>query len=144
MPWEAGRITNNPALTPRATGLALLALASLLLPGGGAHAHSEDDPLLFMWRFDKLEWRDAGDTEYAWKSYGWLGYDLNKLWIKTEGKHEAGELEKVELQFLWSRAISTYWDLQVGYHHDIEPAFGRNWFAAKTAAPRYASTRSTS
>lgn len=108
--------------------IAVVSLAAFLV-SGNALAAADDDPLLYFWQFNKLEWHDAGDHEYAWKTTGWLGRDLHKLWIKTEGKREAGELEKVELQFLYSRPISPYWDLQTGFHHDIEPAFGRNWFA---------------
>ena len=64
----------------------LLMLFTLLVPnitfGGGMN----DDPLLMMVTVDQLEIRhDNGDSHLAWEADGWLGKDLNKLWIKTEG-----------------------------------------------------------
>ncbi|WP_300376942.1 copper resistance protein B [Henriciella sp.] len=53
----------------------------------------------------------------------WTGGDINKLWFKTELEYlpEEGEFEEAELQALWSRAISPYWDFQAGVRQDFEP-----------------------
>jgi uncharacterized protein involved in copper resistance len=42
--------------------------------------------MLAMVKVDQFELRVSdGDTPMNWDAEGWLGYDLNKLWIKTEG-----------------------------------------------------------
>ncbi|QYJ00700.1 copper resistance protein B [Thalassovita mediterranea] len=53
----------------------------------------------------------------------WIGGDINKLWFKTELEYlpDEGELEEAEVQALWSRAISSYFDLQLGVRQDFEP-----------------------
>lgn len=53
----------------------------------------------------------------------WIGGDINKLWIKSELEYlpDEGEFEEAEVQALWSRAISPYFDLQTGVRYDFEP-----------------------
>lgn len=73
---------------------------------------------------DRLEGHWDGVREsLLWDVQGWYGGDINKLWVKAEGDYDfdAGELEEVELQALWSRAIAPYFDVQAGVRHDPEP-----------------------
>ena len=53
----------------------------------------------------------------------WIGGDINKLWLKTELEYlpDEGSFEEAEVQALWSRAVSPYFDLQAGVRHDFEP-----------------------
>ena len=53
--------------------------------------------------------------------------DLTKFWWKTDGEMEGGGVDDAELQFLYSRAIATYWEVQTGWRTDIEPDPGRDW-----------------
>jgi copper resistance protein B len=78
---------------------------------------------------DRLEWRDGGSDPMAWKASAWAGYDLNKLWLKTEGEREDGHTESGELQLLYGRAISAYWDLKAGVRRDFMPKPERHWLA---------------
>ena len=88
----------------------------------------EDDPTLYALFVDQFEWRDAEDDELmVWDVQGWIGKDLNKLWWKTDGEMEGGEIEDAELQFLYSRAFATYWEVQAGWRTNIEPDPGRDW-----------------
>ena len=65
--------------------------------------------------------RDAG-SDYAWEAQGWYGGDVNKLWIKTEGEQSFGEAaEEAEVQALWSRALTPWFDLQAGFRYDWRP-----------------------
>ncbi len=91
-------------------------------------AGMEDDPLLASVLVNQFESRDiGGDNILEWDTDAWLGKDLNKLWIKSEGEYSDGETEDVELQFLYSRAIDIYWDFQAGWRSDLQP--GRQWLA---------------
>lgn len=123
------------------TAAALLAPA-LLFPEL-ATAGMEDDPLLGKVIIDQLELRDTDEgTATAWEAEAWIGRDLHKLWFKTEGERIHGETEEAELQLLYSRAVSPYWDLQLGWRHDLEPEPERDWLAVgfKGVAPYFLET----
>jgi copper resistance protein B len=51
----------------------------------------------------------------------WVGGDYNKFWFKSEGEVRDGEVERAEVQALWSRNVATYFDAQVGLRYDFEP-----------------------
>lgn len=91
-------------------------------------AGAADDPLLFQVFVDEFEIRDAdGDDPLIWDAQGWIGRDLEKLWIKTEGERTDGETEEAELQALYSQAVAPYWDFQLGLRKDFEPTPDRSW-----------------
>lgn len=71
-----------------------------------------------------------GDTETVWEAQGWIGGDEHKLWLKTEGEYADGRFEEAELQALYSRAVSPFWDLQVGLRHDVRPDPSRTYAVA--------------
>jgi len=70
---------------------------------------------------DLLEWAPDGEG-YRWEIEGWYGGDRNRLAFKTEGEGRSGEgVEQAEVQFLYSRAVSRYTDVQAGVRFDVEP-----------------------
>jgi len=88
----------------------------------------EDDPLLATVLIDQLESRLGDDSPpLVWEAEGWIGRDLNKIWIKTEGEARDGRLEEAEVQLLYSRAVAPYWDVQMGLRHDFRPRPRRDW-----------------
>lgn len=62
-----------------------------------------------------------GADQATWDADAWVGGDRNKLWLKSEGEAEDGDLEQAELQVLYSRNIATFFDAQVGGRQDFEP-----------------------
>lgn len=72
---------------------------------------------------DRLELQSGeGADAYVWEANAWVGGDLNKLWIKTEGEGEfEGSLDDAEVQALWSRAIGPWFDFQTGVRYDYRP-----------------------
>lgn len=69
-----------------------------------------------------------GTNNYAWEAEAWYGNDYNKIWFKTEGEGlQDGAVEAAEIQLLYSRLISPFFDLQLGLRYDIEPAPGRGF-----------------
>lgn len=78
----------------------------------------------YMVLADRLEFR-SGETDdvFLWDMQAWYGGDINKLYIKTEGEFSIDEdaFEDAEVQGLWSRAISPFWDVQAGLRYDFEP-----------------------
>ena len=109
----------------------LFMAASLLGATGHAAAMGNDDPVLFMAKLDQLEVRrtDGKDPIVA-DGYVWIGKDLHKLWIKFDAEKVGAELEELETQFLYSRAVAPFWDFQVGWRRDHKPADQkRDWLA---------------
>jgi copper resistance protein B len=71
---------------------------------------------------DRLETRiQNGRNGYAFEAEAWYGGDIDKLWLKAESHGEFGErFDGVELQGLWIRAISPFFDLQTGVRYDAK------------------------
>ncbi len=70
---------------------------------------------------DRLELRSLdGEDGIAWDADLWVGKDIDKLWIKTEGEAAFGEApEHAEVQALWSHAVGPWFDLQAGVRQDL-------------------------
>jgi copper resistance protein B len=108
------------------TTVFLLAV-SLSLP---VFAAGGDDPLVTKVMIDKLETRITdGPNPLVLEADAWVGYDLNKFWFKTDVERVDGETEEAEVQLLYSRAFSPFWDLQVGWRRDIKPKPDRDYLA---------------
>lgn len=85
-----------------------------------------DTPLLAFVLVDQLEWGRVnagadGENLFAWNATGWIGYDINRFWWRTEGEQLAGELEAAEVSLLYGRAVSRWWDVVAGVRHDFKP-----------------------
>jgi copper resistance protein B len=118
----------------------IFCLSILLFPGALYAGGMDDDPLLTMLVVEQLEIRETdGDNPLVWDAEGWLGKDLHKLWIKTDGEYVDERVEEMELQLLYSRAVAPYWDLQLGWRRDIRPTPERDWmaFGLKGLAPYF-------
>lgn len=64
----------------------------------------------------------AGRDGYRWDGEAFVGGDINRLWLKSEGEGSFGDrLDSAEVQALYSRAIGPYFNLQAGVRQD----FGR-------------------
>jgi copper resistance protein B len=75
---------------------------------------------------DMAELRFGDDaTTFHWEGEGWIGGDINRFVFKTEGEAVEDDVERAEVQALYSRAIGPYFDLQAGVRYDIEPSPNR-------------------
>ncbi len=95
------------------------ALAQEHHESSGDHPHGSEAYHMF-----KLETGYGAGQEgpvASWDFDGWYGTDENKLWLKSEGENSDGTLEKAEFWAMYSRNVSTFWDVQGGIRHDIQP-----------------------
>lgn len=91
------------------------------------HGHGEEIFSKVMLNLAEYQLRD-GEDGYRWEGEAWIGGDLNRLVIKSEG--EGGTRSGVdagEVQALYSRAISPYFDVQLGLRQDFEPGPSRTY-----------------
>ncbi len=113
-------------------GACLLLASSLSFAGG-----IPDDPVVFKVMGEVESRSTQGSNPKVWGIDAWVGKDLEKFWIKSEGEKVDGKIAEAELQLLYSKAVSPYWDLQVGIKKDFKPTPTRQWavVAAKGLAP---------
>lgn len=109
---------------------AFFGLVAVLMLPGLTHSAGGDDPFLTKVMIDQLEVRATdGPDPWVLDAQAWVGRDLQKFWMKVEGEYLDGNATEAEVQALYSRAIAPYWDLQVGWRHDIRPDPSRDWLA---------------
>jgi copper resistance protein B len=79
---------------------------------------------------DQLEWQNvSGGGLLNWSASGWIGGDVDRLWIRTEGKRHDGKTEDSELQLLWGHSISPWWDIVGGVRQSFKPGPSQTWAA---------------
>lgn len=118
-------------------------ISLLLLFEQTGYASMNDDPLVTMLKVDKLERRDDIDHTRRWTADLWVGYDLNKLYLYSEGEYTAEGLERSRNELVFSKAISPFWDMQAGMAYDKKGDGRRKWaeVALSGLAPYYFDTR---
>ena len=80
-------------------------------------------------RLDRFERTFGADVPLtAWDFDAWIGRDFDKLRIRSEGKHARGGTEEADVEALWSHAVATFWDSELGVRRDVGRD-GRTWLA---------------
>ncbi|MGY0620219.1 copper resistance protein B [Lysobacter sp. A378] len=80
--------------------------------------------------FNRLEaWDAQPGTGQLWEAQVWVGSDLNRLWLRTEGERIGGKTEAAELEAFYGRSVSTWWDVLAGIKHDFNPGGSQTWAA---------------
>jgi len=102
------------------------------------HPHMMDNVVTSHLLFDKLgvAYDRNEQTSLQWDGQFWIGRDLNKLWIKSEGDRLNGSTD-AKIEAFWSHTISPFWDLQLGARRDFGTGPKRNWaaFGVQGVAP---------
>ncbi len=99
----------------------ILAAVNYVTP---AKAEKLDDEFFTLVKISQLEYRFQDDNDIlSWEGQGRIGDDKNKLTFKTEGEYVPKEdvFEGAEVQLLYQRLISDFFDAQIGVRHDIKP-----------------------
>ncbi|BDU16390.1 copper resistance protein B [Lysobacter auxotrophicus] len=80
--------------------------------------------------FDRLEAIDLDDGRgEAWEAQAWFGSDIHRLWLRSEGEREHGHTESADLELLYGRSVTPWWDVVAGVKHDFKPGRSRDWAA---------------
>lgn len=72
---------------------------------------------------DRAEWvLGAGADALRLDAQAWFGDDRNRLWLKAwAGLVPQDGLEGMELQALYGRSVSRYWNVELGVRQDVGP-----------------------
>nr|WP_256326778.1 copper resistance protein B [Pseudomonas sp. UC 17F4] len=96
------------------------------LPGHQVH----DRQMNWAVIVEQLEYQNFDNSSaLKWDANAWIGGDVDRLWLRSEGEREQGVTHKAELQALWGHAISPWWELVGGLRQDFKPATGQTWAA---------------
>ncbi|WP_065259435.1 copper resistance protein B [Pseudomonas bananamidigenes] len=102
--------------------------AAMFTSHAGHQIH--DSALNTYFLADKLEWQNADDAStLAWDVSGWIGGDIDRLWLRSEGERSNGKTEDAEIQALWGHAISPWWEVVSGVRQDFKPGAPQTWAA---------------
>jgi len=120
----------TPALTESRTPIPALTdadRAAVYNAPGGHQVH--DSGVNSMLLINQLEWQGGDGNAQSWDIKGWVGGDIDRLWLRSEGERIAGRTESAEAQALWGHAISPWWDLVGGVRQDFKPGDSQTWAA---------------
>jgi len=69
------------------------------------------------------------DTATAYEAQAWFGGTYDRLVVKAEGDIAQGKVENARTEVLWSHAIASFWDTQLGLRQDSGTGPDRTWLA---------------
>jgi copper resistance protein B len=96
-----------------------------------AHDHPvHDNGIQSHILFDRLEaWNADDGTGLEWEARSWIGTDLNRLWLRSEGERVDGRTESADLEVLYGHSVSPWWDVVTGIRHDFKPGASQDFAA---------------
>ncbi|RFF73812.1 copper resistance protein B [Xanthomonas campestris pv. campestris] len=79
---------------------------------------------------DRLEASDnhTGSGQ-DWEARAWLGGDIDRLWLRSEGERRRGQTHDASLEAFYGHAISPWWDVLLGARQDLAPGQRQSWAA---------------
>ncbi|MGH8552047.1 MAG: copper resistance protein B, partial [Methylococcales bacterium] len=107
----------------RTHGRLILCLLIVMLADQRAAAQN-DQAIYNHFQADRFEYEGNENLKlFKWDIQDWVGNDEHKFWLKTEGDYSADQhiFGRADLQLLYSRAVDTFWDFQIGLRRAFQP-----------------------
>lgn len=124
----------------------LLSTVLVFSLGTSVYAGGGGDILRATVIVDKLEYQDTDTKTVSWDTYSYIGYDINKVYVYSEGEKADGSSSMdSENQIVYSRAIAPFWDIQFGLGYDKAEEEDNTWgvLALSGLAPYFFETRAS-
>jgi copper resistance protein B len=94
-----------------------------------AAGHPSHDAMTHTyWLADRFEVRADGKGG-AWEGTAWIGRDVDRLWLRTEGDTEHGRVERGNLEALYGHSITPWWDVVAGAKQEFGEGPSRTYAA---------------
>ena len=87
------------------------------------------DPLTKLVLLDRFESHDANGNPLSWDVDAWVGRDLTKIWVRSQGERRGDETERAEIEVLFGKSVARWWDVLAGVRHGVEPGESQDWLA---------------
>jgi len=98
-------------------------------PQDGSHP-AHDNSINSYTRFDRLEVSNANPgATLEWDGRSWIGTDLNRVWLRSEGERTNGVTQAADVELLYGRSVATWWDVVIGGRHDFKPGASQDFAA---------------
>lgn len=98
-------------------------------PAVHAH-HLHGTSIQSYWLLDRLEISDADNgTALGWEAMAWLGGDIQRVWLRSEGEAVDGRIEHGDVEVLYGRSVRPWWDVLAGVRQDVGEGPSRTWAA---------------
>ncbi|MBX3497705.1 MAG: copper resistance protein B [Parvibaculum sp.] len=128
----------------------VLAFALVFAFGIASASHAQEPlledhgPDLFNMIKVEVDYADRRGGLWNWNLDGWVGSDVERLWIRSEGELADGDFHEAEAQLFYGRNVHPFWGLLVGVRQDFEPR-GETYLAAGVVglAPYFFETEAT-
>ena len=102
--------------------------AAAVPPSVGHAVHDKSIQSLVL--VNRLEaWDADGGAGLLWEGQAWIGTDLNRLWLRSEGERVGGRTESADLEVLYGRSVAPWWDVVIGVRHDFKPGHSQDFAA---------------
>ena len=93
------------------------------------HAMTHASPVSWKVSFERLEAWDADPgSGQLWEVDAWIGGDVHRLWLKSEGSRSGGRTGNADLELLLARGVTAWWDVLAGVRQETRPS-SRSWAA---------------
>ena len=96
---------------------------------GPRQLHLADEHDFSNLRVNRFEEVSADGDFSTYDAQAWFGTTYRRLVVKAEGDYAGGSLEESNTEFLYSRAITSYWDAQLGLRADFGTDPDKQWLA---------------
>ena len=94
------------------------------------HPHAMADNAVHSYlQLGRLERTADASGALAWQATGWLGTDLNRLWLRSEGERVDGRTDHADVELLYGHSVAPWWDVVAGVRQDFAPGSGQTWAA---------------
>jgi copper resistance protein B len=95
------------------------------------HAHHRHGTAIHSyWLLDRFEISTGdGADELAWEGTAWIGGDVRKLWLRSEGHAAQGDIESGRIEVLYGQGVRAWWDVVAGVRQDVGEGPSRTWAA---------------
>ncbi|MBM7455624.1 copper resistance protein B [Oceanisphaera litoralis] len=83
---------------------------------------------------DRLERVDKDEGHaLTYDARAWFGRDYDRAVLKAEGDIDSGRLEEASTELLWSHALTTFWNSELGVRYDTGHGPDQGWLALGVA-----------
>lgn len=94
------------------------------------HHDAHGDSVNSLVSITRLEgWDSDPGTGLAWELGAWIGTDLQRAWLRSEGEREDGSTKAADLEVFYGRALGPWSELLLGLRQDVMPDPSRTWAA---------------
>jgi copper resistance protein B len=85
------------------------------------HDHGKDHAQTFhAFTLEAAAGEGRNGNSQSWDLNGWAGGDYNRLWLKSEGEVTKNQTKNSNIEILYGRNISQFWDAQIGIRRDFK------------------------